>query len=72
MVKVDNGTADSVFQKMYKFEQTDIDLIVGLLEQELEFVHYNHVYQVENCGGIPGFYEKRDHLESLINEFSKL
>lgn len=65
MVKVDNGTADSVFQKMYKFEQTDIDLIVELLQQDLEEIE-NHVYWKERN------YERRDHLESLINEFSKL
>ena len=43
MVKVDNGTADSVFQKMYKFDDLDIDLIVELLEQDLEEIE-NHVY----------------------------
>ena len=65
MVKVDNGTADSVFQKMYKFDQTDIDLIVELLQQDLEEIE-NHVYWKESN------YERRYHLESLINEFSKL
>ena len=65
MIKVDNGTADSVFQKMYKFDQTDIDLIVELLQQYLEEIE-NHVYWKERN------YERRDHLESLINEFSKL
>ena len=42
MVKVDNGTADSVFQKMYKFEQTDIDLIVELLQQDLKDLEDPH------------------------------
>ena len=64
MIKVDNGTAD-VGQKMYKFEDSDIDLIVELLEQDLEDLE-NHVYWKERN------YERRDHLESLINEFSKL
>ena len=64
MVKVDNGTADSVFQKMYKFEDSDIDLIVELLEQELEEIE-NYVYFQERN------YERRDHLESLISEFCK-
>tara|TARA_Y100000004_G_C8620491_1_gene288594 strand:- start:75 stop:269 length:195 start_codon:yes stop_codon:yes gene_type:complete len=64
MVKVDNGTADSVFQKMYKFDQTDIDLIVELLQQDLE--------DLENLKYGWGNHERRDHIESLINEFSKL
>ena len=64
MVKVDNGTADSVFQKMYKFEDSDIDLIVELLEQEVEEIE-NYVYFQERN------YERRDHLESLISEFCK-
>ena len=64
MIKVDNGTAD-IGQKMYKFEDSDIDLIVELLEQDLEEIE-NHVYWKERN------YERRDHLESLINEFSKL
>ena len=62
MVKVDNGTADSVFQKMYKFEQTDIDLIVELLQQDLEDLE-NHVYWN---------YARSDHIKDLIEEFSKL
>ena len=64
MIKVDNGTAD-IGQKMYKFEDSDIDLIVELLQQDLEEIE-NHVYWKERN------YERRDHLESLINEFSKL
>ena len=64
MIKVDNGTAD-IGQKMYKFEDSDIDLIVELLEQDLEEIE-NHVYWKERN------YERHDHLESLINEFSKL
>ena len=64
MVKVDNGTADSVFQKMYKFDQTDIDLIVELLQQDLKDLEDPH-YPYWN-------HERRLHLESLINEFSKL
>ena len=64
MVKVDNGTVD-IGQKMYKFDDTDIDLIVELLEQEVEEIE-NHVYFQERN------YERRDHLVSLINEFSKL
>jgi|LULW01.1.fsa_nt_gb molybdopterin biosynthesis enzyme MoaB len=64
MVKVDNGTADSVFQKMYKFEDSDIDLIVELLEQELEEIE-NYVYFQERN------YERRDHIENLISEFCK-
>ena len=62
MVKVDNGTADSVSQKMYKFEDSDIDLIVELLEQDLEDLE-NHVYWN---------YERRDRIKDLIKEFSKL
>ena len=65
MVKVDNGTADSVSQKMYKFEDSDIDLIVELLEQEVEEIE-NHVYWKERN------YERRDHIKDLIKEFSKL
>ena len=57
MVKVDNGTAD--------FDQTDIDLIVELLQQDLEEIE-NHVYWKERN------YERRDHIKDLINEFSKL
>ena len=64
MIKVDYGTAD-IGQKIYKFEDSDIDLIVELLEQDLEEIE-NHVYWKERN------YERRDHLESLINEFSKL
>ena len=64
MVKVDNGTADSVFQKMYKFDQTDIDLIVELLQQDLE--------DLENLKYGWGNYERRDHIKDLIEEFSKL
>ena len=64
MIKVDNGTAD-IGQKMYKFDDSDIDLIVELLQQDLEEIE-NHVYWKERN------YERRDHLESLINEFSKL
>ena len=64
MIKVDNGTAD-VGQKMYKFDDIDIDLIVELLEQEVEEIE-NHVYFQERN------YERRDHLVSLIKEFSKL
>ena len=64
MVKVDNGTADSVFQKMYKFEQTDIDLIVELLQQDLKDLENPH-YPYWN-------HERCDHIKDLINEFSKL
>ena len=64
MIKVDNGTAD-IGQKMYKFEDSDIDLIVELLEQDLEEIE-NHVYWKERN------YERRDHIKDLINEFSKL
>ena len=64
MVTVDNGTADSVFQKMYKFEQTDIDLIVELLQQDLEDLEDPH-YPYWN-------YERCDHIKNLIEEFSKL
>ena len=64
MVKVDNGTADSVFQKMYKFEQTDIDLIVELLQQDLEDLEDPH-YPYWN-------YERCDHIKNLIEDFSKL
>ena len=57
MVKVDNGTAD--------FDQTDIDLIVELLQQDLEEIE-NHVYWKERN------YERCDHIKDLIKEFSKL
>ena len=63
MVKVDNGTADSVFQKMYKFDQTDIDLIVELLQQDLKDLE-------ESLSVLE--YERRDHIKNLIEEFSKL
>tara|TARA_B100000242_G_C42769538_1_gene358406 strand:- start:389 stop:586 length:198 start_codon:yes stop_codon:yes gene_type:complete len=65
MIKVDNGTADTG-QKMYKFNNDDIDLIVMLLEQELEM----HVYGPNNPE-FNRFYKRSNHLQSLIKEFKK-
>lgn len=64
MIKVDNGTTD-IGQKMYKFNDEDINLIIMLLEQELEM----HVYA--NDPDFNQFWKRRDHLQSLIKEFKK-
>ena len=72
MVKVDNGTAD-VGQKMYKFEDSDIDLIVRLLKQELEMHVYADVDLIFELTDpvYDEFCKRRNHLQSLINEFCK-
>ncbi len=65
MIKVDNGTADTG-QKMYKFNDEDIDLIIKLLEQELEM----HVFRPNNPE-FNRFYKRHNHIQSLIKEFKK-
>lgn len=65
MIKVDNGTAD-IGQKMYKFNNKDIDLIIMLLEKELEM----HVYKPNNPE-FNLFHKRHNHLQSLIKEFKK-
>ena len=64
MIKIDNGTADTG-QKMYKFNDKDINLIIMLLEQELEM----HVYATDP--NFNQFCKRRNRLQSLIKEFKK-
>ena len=70
MIKVDNGTADTG-QKMYKFNNKDIDLIHRILIQEKELVENVISRNPLTISGNPFWKKRLKHINSMINELEK-